>query len=106
MGDSPELMPLDSSLFRDLIQKVAWLVVSTKNEMGDGRYSMAMPDETWETMVDVWELVPEARIMQDIWRFRSALEAIIAAKGCYVKEMDLRKGHRKVMQRVVRGGGR
>ena len=29
MGDSPELMPLDSSLFSDLIEKVAWLVVST-----------------------------------------------------------------------------
>ena len=35
MGDSPELMPLDSSLFGDLIEKVAWLVVSTSRMEGD-----------------------------------------------------------------------
>ena len=103
MGDSPELMPLDSSLFGDLIQKVAWLVVSTKEETSNAKYSMATPDATWQTMVDAWEFIPEARILQDIGRFRSALEAIIAADGCYVKELDLRNGHRKVMQRVVRG---
>ena len=29
MGDSSELMPLDSSLFSDTIEKLTWLVVST-----------------------------------------------------------------------------
>ena len=103
MGDSPELMPLDSSLFGDLINKVAWLVVSTAGE-GDEAYSMGTPNRAWRTMVDAWELVPEARIRQDVGRFRSALDAIIAADGAYVGAMDLRNGHRRAMQRLVRGG--
>jgi len=48
--------------------------------------------------------VPERRILQDIDRFGSALDAIIAAKGAYVEDRDLRNGHRKLMQRLVRGG--
>ena len=37
-------------------------------------------------------------------RFPSALKTIIAAKGAYVKDCDLRDGHRRAMQAVVRGG--
>ena len=65
---------------------------------------MGTPDEAWRTMVVVWDLVPTARIVEDIERFVTALEAIIAAKGTYVEDMDLRNGHREVMQRLVRGG--
>ena len=104
MGDSPELMPLDSSLFSDQIEKVAELVVSTASLPDDEKYSMATPDRAWRTMVDAWTRVPEHRILQDIDRFRSALDAIIAAKGAYVEDADLRNGHRKLMRRLVRGG--
>ena len=55
--------------------------------------------------MDAWELVPEARIRQDVGRFVSALDAIIAADGTYVGALDLRNGHRREMQRLVRGGG-
>ena len=104
MGDSLELMPLDSSLFGDLIESVAWLVVSTKRNDDDSRYSMATPDACWRTMTAAWELVRPERIVQDIDRFVVALDAIIAADGAYVEDFDLRDGHRKVMQRLVRGG--
>ena len=104
MGDSPELMPLDSSLFGDLIEKVAMLVVSTGRMEGEDRYTMGTPDEAWRAMVEAWSLVPEERILEDIGRFKSALEAIVAAKGAYVKDCDLRNGHRKAMQEIVRGG--
>ena len=104
MGDSPELMPLDSSLFGDLIEKVALLVVSTAHMEGDEKYTMATPDEVWRTMVAAWELIPEERIREDIGRFRSAVNAIVAADGAYVEDRDLRDGHRKVMQDLVRGG--
>ena len=104
MGDSPELMPLDSSLFSDLIEKVAWLVVSTSKLSGAARYRMGTPDEAWRTMVAAWELIPEDRIGRDIAKFESALDAIIAAKGAYVADFDLRSGHREIMQRLVRGG--
>ena len=104
MGDSPELMPLDSSLFGDLIETVARLVVSTKH-LGDGeRFSMATPDLAWRTITAAWELVRPERIVEDIARFETALEAIIAAEGAYVDEYDLRVGHRATMQRLVRGG--
>ena len=104
MGDSPEMMPLDSSIFSDLIEKVAFLVVSTANRLGNGRYTMGTPDEAWRSMAAAWELVPEARIRQDVGRLWSAIELIIAAGGAYVPDLDLRNGHRLVMQRVVRGG--
>ena len=104
MGDSPELMPLDSSLFGDLIEKVAWLVVTTSHMEGDERYTMGTPDDAWRAMVEAWDLVPEERILEDIGRFKSALESIVAAKGAYVKDCDLRNGHCKAMQEVVRGG--
>ena len=68
------------------------------------RFSMGTPDEAWRTMVAAWDLVPEERIVEDVERFVTALEAIIAAKGAYVEDMDLRNGHREVMQRLVRGG--
>ena len=98
MGDSPELMPLDSSLFGNLIEKVTWLVVTMENASDRERYVMGTPDEACRAMVAAWELVPEARIWQDIGWFRSAVETIIAAGGAYVKECDLRNGHRKAMQ--------
>jgi hypothetical protein len=102
MGDSPELMPLDSSLFSDQIEKVAWLVVSTAALSEEERYSMATPNQAWRTMVAAWSQVPEKRILEDIDRFVAALDSIIAAKGAYVSDKDLRNGHRRLMQRLVR----
>ena len=105
MGDSPELMPLDSSLFSDLIEKVAWLVVSTTSLKAEGKhYSMDTPDNAWKTMVAAWGEIPQKRVVDNIKRFESALDAIIAADGAYVSDKDLRNGHRMVMQRLVRGG--
>ena len=86
MGDSPELMPLDSSLFGDLIEKVAWLVVATANADENNRYSMATPDLAWKTMVAAWDMVPAGWILADISRFATALDAIIEAEGAYVSD--------------------
>ena len=105
MGDSPELMPLDSSLFNDLIEGVALHVVgSTTLEKGK-RYSMGLPNDAWRTMCEVWEKAPSsARVIQDVDRFLVALRKIIAAEGCYVEEFDARHGHRRAMQKAVKGG--
>ena len=100
------MMPLDSSLFSDLIEKVAWLVVSTASLPEEERYTMRTPNPAWRTMVAAWSQVPEKRIVEDIDRFVAALHAIIAAKGAYVSDKDLRNGHRRLMQRLVRGGAR
>ena len=105
MGDSPELMPLDSSLFGDLIEKVTWLVVSATELEEEGKqFSMGTQDNAGKTMVAVWDLVPKKRIVEDVERFILTLEAIIKANGTYVSDKDLHNGHRKVMQRMVRGG--
>ncbi len=104
MSDSPELMPLDSSLFGDLVEKVAELVTLTVLLSEEEKYSMATPDKAWRTMVDAWTQVPESRIIEDVDKFVVAIDAIIAAEGCYVSDKDLRNGHRKLMQKLVRGG--
>ena len=106
MGDSPELMPLDSSLFNDLIEGVALHVVGTTTLPKGERYSMGLPDDAWRTMCEVWSRAPSSeRIIEDIDRFKKAVEKIIAAEGCYVEEYDARHGHRKSMQKAVKGGG-
>lgn len=61
MGDSLELMPLDSPLFGDVIEKVAWLIMTMVNISGEGRYTMGIPGEAWRAMVVAWELMPETR---------------------------------------------
>ncbi len=54
-------------------------------------------------MVNAWTQVPESRIVKDIDCFVVALKRIIEAKGAYVADCDLRKGHRALMQRLMRG---
>ena len=70
------------------------------------RYSMGLPNDAWRTMCEVWSRAPSSeRIIEDIDRFKKAVERIIAAEGCYVEEYDARHGHRKSMQKAVNGGG-
>ena len=77
----------------------------TTKSLGDREhFLMVTPDLAWKTITAAWELVRPERIVDDIARFESALEAIIAAKGAYVEDFDLRVAHRKTMQRLVRGG--
>ena len=104
MGDSPELMPLDSSLFSDHIENVAKLVVYTAKLPVGERYTMGTPDETWRTIVAAWSQLDAERIIQDVMRFSDVLDSIIEADGAYVSDKDLRNGHRRLMRRLVRGG--
>ena len=101
VGNSPELMPLDSNLFADFMfaikQHVAmskWLI-GTKHECK--RFSRATPDEAWSTMERVWQVAPRSeRIVQDIMRWPRALDKIIQAEGCVVPELDNRNGRRNI----------
>ena len=98
-------MPFDSSLFNDFIEGVALHVVGTTMLAKGERYLMGLPDDVWRTMCEVWARAPSlARIIQDVNRFKVALRNIIAAEGCYVEEYDARHGHRKAMQKAVKGG--
>jgi hypothetical protein len=105
MGDSPELMPLDSSLFNDLIEGIGSNVCATgAMERGMG-YSMGTPNDAWKAMTAVWKTTPSsARIVEDVDRFLIALERIIEEEGAYVEEFDARKGHRRATQKTIKGG--
>lgn len=111
MGDSPELMPLDSSLFNDLIEAIAKHVTATyhiplptKETPQPDKYSMATPALAWETMTELWmsDVIPSARIFYDCDKFERALDAIIEARGCIVEEFNNRNGHRAVAARLGR----
>ena len=111
MGDSPELMPLDSSLFNDLIEAIAkhvcatyHLPLPTKEQPQPNKYSMATPALAWGCMTELWmsDVIPEARIFQDCDKFERALDAIIEAKGIIVETFNNRNGHRAVAARLGR----
>ena len=57
MGDSPELMPLDSSLFNELINGVHTHALTTRHlPIGAaGKFEMSTPKKAWKTMVEVWD---------------------------------------------------
>ena len=80
------MMPLDLSLFNDLIEGIALNIVATGSIGRGRRYSMGLPVNAWRTMTAVWETTPSScRVIQDIDRFGKALDCIIEAKGSYVE---------------------
>ena len=112
-GDSPELMPLDSSLFNDLIEAVHRAVCSTSHRKMDGsdgfKFYFGTPAQAWGTMYKCWNhagqgAVSSKRIMEDIDRVKHALITIIEHSGTVVPDLDNRKGHRKEASRLELGG--
>ena len=114
MGDSPELMPLDSSLFNDLIDAVGKHVSATweKKELDPKgthwndkkNFKMSTPDEAWATMEAVWlgsNAVRSERIIDDVDKVQEALEAIVKAEGAVVHTHNGRKGHRASSHRTA-----
>eukprot|EP00968_Pinguiococcus_pyrenoidosus_P003987 scaffold264_cov317-Pinguiococcus_pyrenoidosus.AAC.1 len=57
VGDSPELMPLDNSLFRDFEVAVGDFVQQTLHldEDDDMKYSMSTPKRAWNCLLRVWQ---------------------------------------------------
>ena len=113
MGDSPELMPLDSSLFNDLIEAIAKHVIATyhiplptKAVPQPNKYSMATPELAWKCMTELWmsNVIPQERIFQDCDKIEDALDAIIAAQGIIVEAFNTRKGHRAAAARLTEAG--
>ena len=62
----------------------------------ENKYLVGTPAEVQKTMLRVWKEYPTSeRIVQDILRWPSNIEAIIAAKGAKVEELDNRSGRRR-----------
>ena len=102
VGDCPELMPLDNSLFRDLRTSVDQHVGITSMLSRDDkrRFSKATPKLIIDTINRIWDpdngVSPRPdRIVQDIERLKENIAIVIEAEGAIVTDVVDRNGHRR-----------
>ena len=101
-GDSPELMPCDNSLFRDLKCSLDLCCGLTNHlpKTDPRRFSKATPKLLASAVKTIYDPVngiaprPE-RILKDIERVTNALKKIVEADGGIVRGLADRNGHRK-----------
>ena len=98
VGNSPELMPLDSNLFADLEYAIKQHCALTHDlEKDDPRkFKLGTPQDVWNAMYRSWQTIRPERIAQDIDRWERALVSIVGACGAIVPELDNRHGRRAV----------
>ena len=121
VGNSPEMMPWDASLNKDVDDRVARGVACTKHlKPGDEgyelRYSRATPKLQSSAYLRVLDPVhgpnggapTSKRIIQDIDKFLPLCEEIRLANGTVVEGLGSRNGHRAAANAGVakRGGKR
>ena len=101
VGNSPELNPLDNSVFRDARCAIALNVAAMwhlpKNH--DLKFSLATPNDVTKTFLRIWDpangVAPvSSRIVEDVKRVLTSLVKIVDAKGCIVPGLVNRNGHR------------
>ena len=94
VGNSPEVMPLDTSLFQDVkeaaCKHVAMsLTIRNLGVKDDRLFLTSTPKEAWQAYSHVFDPVSGVaptpkRIVQDIHRVNDAWWGILKAKGVYV----------------------
>ena len=108
VGNSPELMPLDCSLFKDLDDAVDRHIAVTSSlpDTNVKKFSKRTPKLAASSYKRVWEGVPSSkRIIQDISRcWGDHLRAIREARGCMVPGIGNHTGRRWVGGVHKRGG--
>ena len=110
----PEFMPLDCSLFSDLVRslQVHTRLTASLAVTDDRKFSMATPKTVSKAIRRLWDPinggVPSSeRIMQDIRRCsQDHVKAVIEAEGAIVHGIGSRNGHRKRPTGAKRGGPR
>ena len=100
-GDSPELMPLDSHLFSDIIEGVSrnvafFYFLGDNNTM---KYSLATPKQAFRSIQRTIKAgcPPESRITEDIEQIPETMQRIIEAEGAYIEDGS-RKGGQKAVE--------
>ena len=96
-GDSPELMPLDNSLFSDLHQQTAQNGSATYGlQFSDPKkFSYQTPLSAWSAVTRTWTQHPsDQRIIADIDRFPQMVDQILEIDGDQLSNVK-RSGHRK-----------
>ena len=103
VGNSPELMPLDSNLFSDLEWGIKQHIALTAELPNDGpaKFALNSPKRVSDAMLRTWAVTPTSeRIVQDIERWEKAVDMIIEADGGFVECIDNRSGRRKISKSV------
>ena len=108
VGNSPEFMPLDDILNRDILHSLCYHCVlrrfvlageGTDEEERNMRFSFSTPKEIARGMKRIWESkmgTPSlARITQYVDLALKALEIVYRANGAAVEGLDDRNGHRR-----------
>lgn len=119
VGNSPEMMPLDSSLNKDLDDCVALHVTYCNHMVStdpgfDTRFSRStstLQDSTYGRLYDPSHGphaggMVSSRIIQDILKVLPACAVIAKARGICCPGLGSRNGHRKVVGKAKRGGVR
>ena len=100
MGDSPELMPLDSHIFADFKRDL-----KRYSAFYPDLFDLGTPDNLWRSMCRIWRSgcspLPE-RVTQDVMNWRRNVQWIIKAEGHVVPELNVRNGRRKAVTRRTR----
>ena len=119
-GNTPELMPCDTHLFKDLHDSVGRAVAATSHLLDDDprKLSLSTPHRQAEAYLKVWDPtcngpneggVPGVRICEDVKKVVSSCLAIVDNKGTVVHGLGSRGGHRADAARsgdgVERRGG-
>ena len=110
VGNSPECMPLDNILNRDILQSFRFHCVlnrflldreGTTKEERNVRFSLSTPKKISRRLKRIWEskmgTSSLARIIQDVNLALKALEVFNRANGAAVEGLADRNGHRRKM---------
>jgi len=105
-GNSPELMPLDNNLNKDLHDAVGDHVRKCS-----AKFSRSTWQRQTEAYLRVWEVAPPSkRIIEDVDKVFAALPIIYQAKGVTTQGLGERNGKRKAAEasgvKAKRGGAR
>jgi hypothetical protein len=122
VGNSPEMMPMDASLNKDVDDGVHRHIVFTNHLPADDprKFSMSTPKRGLHAYLRVWNTPAvdgaaqeggcpgSKRIIEDTDKFLFAIQEIRKFKGCIVPGLGERKGHRGEESRPIakRGGAR
>eukprot|EP00966_Prymnesium_polylepis_P260274 6012519-Prymnesium_polylepis.1 len=96
VGNSPELMPLDSNLFADLEYAIKQHCAITHDldKEDPKKFCLGTPAQVWSAMIRSWEMIPAHRIATDVKRWETALGMVYYMQGCMVPDLNNRHGRR------------
>ena len=104
VGNCPELMPLDNSLFRDFRTCFDMHVTLTSilHRTDPRRFSKATPKCITSSIERIWDpetgvSPPSNRIIQDILRMVENIQLVVEAGGAQVPGVCDRNGHRRII---------